>query len=521
MIKVNFVTMLKNTFRAKTKKGKAASLAFPIIIMGAIMAVMFFSYDSAVKIFASIGRAEYIFIQSGITTILFIVIMMALSGSGYIFKTKDYELLGSLPIPKWQVVLSKVSSVFLLGLLYAFITFFPSVALYIAYAHTTFSVTILSLVGFLVMPIIPTCIGLLIGLVFLAIGSRVRHKNILTIVCAVLFLFGYLALITYFDQISEALVSSGVSIIKLARYILPSMSMYITGFVRGSVKDMLLLVAITLVVLGLVLWLVIASYDKINKRLAVSNFAVSKRALQYRQTSVTSALIKKEFRQYFSYPSWVLNTLIGLILSLVVPVILYISKADKTWNSGDMPSNIPFALVLICALTALIVMGNTSSASISSEGKNFYLTKSLPVKVSKIFSAKILFNFILDLPFCLATSTLSAILFRNSLDVVTGVALFAIPIIASISMSFVGLMVNLLYPKIEWQNISEVVKSGLPIFIVNIGGMILNIGLVGASSSLKLEQTAILAIYAGAYLLLLAVSFIVLKVKGEKLFNRI
>ena len=520
MIKVNFVTMLKNTFRAKTKKGKAASLTFPILIMGLIMAAMFVSYRSAVQVFAALNLTDYIFIQSGITTILFIVIMMAISGSGYIFKTKDYELLGSLPIPKWQVVCSKIASVFLLGLLYAFITFFSAVVLYLVYSPMTVLGTISALIGFLIVPIIPTSIGLLIGLGFLAIASRVKHKNALIVVVALLFFAAYLLFITYFDQISKFLANSGVNFIKVARYVLPSMAMYITGFIRGSVLDIVLLVAITAAVFGGVLWLVIASYDRINKRLAVSNFAISKRAASYKQSGVMPALIKKEFRQYFSYPSWVLNTTFGLIISVIAPIILYISHAEKAFT-GEMASDITFAMVLICALTAMVVIGNTTSASISSEGKNFYLTKSLPVKINNIFAAKILFNFILDLPFCLAASTLTMIFFNAYFGVITGIALFVVPMFASLSMSCVGLMVNLLYPKIEWQNISEVVKSGLPIFIVNIGGVILNVAAVGATSSLKLAESVVLAIYVGMYALLLMISFTVLKTKGEKLYNRI
>lgn len=104
----------------------------------------------------------------------------------------------------------------------------------------------------------------------------------------------------------------------------------------------------------------------------------------------------------------------------------------------------------------------TTSVSLSLEGKNLWILKSLPITKEEIYKGKMLFNLLLQIPTALISSALLAVRFR-----VTGmtlITLFVYPVAAAFAGTVWGLFINLKLPVYNWTNETTVVKQSAASF---------------------------------------------------------
>ena len=166
------------------------------------------------------------------------------------------------------------------------------------------------------------------------------------------------------------------------------------------------------------------------------------------------ALFSKELKRYFSSPIYVLNTGIGIILLTIGAIALFFVDLEKVAGSSQAvgmlsqggPLFISFCIVTSC----------TTMASISIEGRNLWIAKSLPVPAGTIFASKLLVNLVV-----LAPALINAVLiaFAMKLGYAEGLILFLVTIIISLFVSLLGLVVNLKFPNFTWTSETVVVKQ--------------------------------------------------------------
>ena len=58
-------------------------------------------------------------------------------------------------------------------------------------------------------------------------------------------------------------------------------------------------------------------------------------------------------------------------------------------------------------------------------------------------------------------------------DVIQALLLYLLPAAFSVFVGLAGLWINLLHPKLDWKNETEVVKQGFPTFVTVFGSMLL------------------------------------------------
>jgi ABC-2 type transport system permease protein len=95
-----------------------------------------------------------------------------------------------------------------------------------------------------------------------------------------------------------------------------------------------------------------------------------------------------------------------------------------------------------------------------------------------IFEAKALANDILYAPFILIFGIIYAVLFK--MDSVSIILTIFTPLVGLICSSYLGLLINLAFPRMEWQNETQVIKQSKSVIInmlISIGANILIIGL--------------------------------------------
>lgn len=97
--------------------------------------------------------------------------------------------------------------------------------------------------------------------------------------------------------------------------------------------------------------------------------------------------------------------------------------------------------------------------SLSLEGKNLWVIRSLPVEMKTIINAKMLFNILLVLPASLICTVVFMIQFR--VTIIQSFLYLAIAVITVLLSTVWGMWINVHFPNYDWDNEVEVIKQGM------------------------------------------------------------
>lgn len=521
LIKINFISIFKGMFGFNKKRKGASFLATAIIFL----ALLYFAFGSIMNTFGELlnefGRVEYIIFIGSLFSFVFVLFFITYEAQSYFFKTKDFELLSSLPIKNHEIVIAKYSSVLLSAYLYSSIILFPTFVVYFMYAPFNFGTLLLFILGFIFAPLVPMALGTVLGLVISLITSKLKHSNIISIILFMLLLVAYFVLYYQMDSFINLIVQSGDSFLGGMQYYLPSIVWFYAGFALGDILYIFLFIILGLVVTALSVVMLSLLYKKINFNLLKKVAVKSKGELKFNKKSQVGSFLKLETKRYFGYPAYVLNTAFSLIFMILFPFLIRYGMFGSILEAGE-EALIPIISIITISLNVMFVcMCVTTSSSISIEGKQITILKSLPLKASKIFFTKILFNNLLVLPFILISGIINIILFYNIFNVFLCIMIFLVPTIAIISFSTFGLLINLLLPKFNFDNINQVVKQSLSLFIVLMSGILISVipMVIGLTTNINIYLYS--AILISIYLIIFLVSFIILKIKGDSLYYKL
>ena len=117
-----------------------------------------------------------------------------------------------------------------------------------------------------------------------------------------------------------------------------------------------------------------------------------------------------------------------------------------------------------------------TSSSISLEGKTINITKSLPISEKDILKSKIIYPYIIELPFVIISELIFFIVFK--VNIIYILLIFSMSISTITLSSILGLVINLKYPKMNASNDTEVVKQSMSSMVavfINMGIIIISV----------------------------------------------
>jgi ABC-2 type transport system permease protein len=198
------------------------------------------------------------------------------------------------------------------------------------------------------------------------------------------------------------------------------------------------------------------------------NFKLQKQ----QRNSQKRTLAKRELRTLFSIPVYLLNVITGPILSIICSVVLAV-MVSKT--GGDTAVKQILMAIAPAILLFMHMLVPSTASSISLEGKNYWIIKSSPIKESHYLACKLGTNFLVNtIPAAISCIILSIFVAPSFKFVLT---LFVFAVGGSILSGNLGLLFNLKFPKLNWENEAQIVKYGLPLILT----MIITFVLVGVS----------------------------------------
>ena len=522
-----------NVFKINQKKnGKKNSAALPIVIS---LCIMFTIWGNANTLFEKMAPLHLQIIAISLFVVgisLFTVIEGVYKTGSLLFNCKDDQLLLSLPIKRSTVLFIRIFKFYVFELIFNSIWLLPIMLAYIRWAEVLdWTYYLVSIIMLFLLPIIPIVISCIIGAITSSLSSRFKYKNVAQIVISMVFCVGIVYLSMNTNGFYNYIVAHATGINDLITKIYYPAGVYASLITKFDVVKLLIFIGVNLVIFVLGILVLSKFYFKINSRLKKVNTGkkVKFNDLVIKTNSSTTSLVKKELRTFFKTPVFIVNAGFSLVLFILVSIVLCIKFNDflpiftdpKSFDlSKEMIMNNLSLLIFVLILFVSYTTSITNSV-ISLEGRNINILKSLPIKTKNILMSKIYSSLILTTPVLLVGDILLFIKFR--INIIECILLLVLSILIPLVSHFIGLITNLKYPKLDWENSAEVVKQSTSSFIaVMVGMFLMIISIVVVMILLGQISSLLILIFATMLYTIIDISlYTYITTKGVKKFNKL
>ncbi len=432
--------------------------------------IMFFKLAEALS---QLGMIEvmllYLFMYGTFLSIIFVLFR----ANGYLFNYKDYQLLEPLPIPSRIVTYAKATVMMVLILMSLFLFTAPITFAYFYFAKFNFFSLILYLIGLLTLPIIPTIIFSLIAMFIAKFTARFKRSNIFTIILTFIVVFALMIFSFQLNTMSNVnpLLNQQEFVERLSKYY-PTMQWFMNSVNNRTFVDIVLMIGVNGGLLFVFLTAIQKFVLKTNQKGITHRPSKRIKAIVSKKQSVFASIIKKEFNKLTNTTSYAINSGFGVIIMLIGGIAALIFS-DKI---NDFLVNItglgfPSELILLILIAFCLSTVFTSAITLSLEGKNFWIMKSLPIKPETVVFAKLMFNVILALP--IAILSMSMIAFAINTKILTWLVMVVFISSFSLVTSAMGSVINLIWPKFDFVDPIEVVKQSAGALLGLFGSMLI------------------------------------------------
>lgn len=468
LYKVYFKSLLLTSFSfGRSKKKTASSLlafVFLILFMGGMSTI--YSVSLGMQM-AAVGELKFLLFLMGIIGLFFASILILYSAQSQIFSIKDMDLVLSFPVSSFSVMLSRIMALYIETLLAVSLFFLPAGVVYVALGGIGgAAAAIIFLLCALPMSLLPCMLALLFAFFVSFVVGRFRYKNMLTIILSLGLLGGFL--FVYFRaigriQTTTAMIDFTGMYARFASNFIP-MKWAVEAAAYHSIGTYILLFLLCGAPFFLLVFLFGFKFKKILTLLSSYQQKNDYKLTTVKHNNVFIALLKKEFHRFFLTPMYFLNSGVGILMAIGGSVYVVIARESlqKQLLAQPMFSEWIPSIVLL-GLLLLLSMSYASAVSISLEGKNLWILKSAPVSIKMIFGAKSSLGFLLGAFMITVCVPLLALGLQLSLLDALIIALCGY--LAALQTGLSGVYINLLFPKLDADNDTIVVKQSASVIV--------------------------------------------------------
>lgn len=485
MVKLLIKKQLREIFRSwfvnqKTnqRRSKAGIIAFAllfVVLMVGVLGGMFTALSFSLA--APFEAAGVGWLHFSIMTLL--AILLGVFGSVFntyssLYLAKDNDLLLSLPIPPRALILSRLLSVYLMGLMYSACVTVPAVVVWWIVAGPTAANVIGGLLLIFLVSVFVLLLSCLLGWVVAKVSLRLKNKSFIVVLLSLLFIglyyfFYFKAQTLIQDLITNAVVYGG----EVRRSAYP---VYLTGRVGEGDWLAMLIVTAVMAVLTFLTWRVLSrSFLGIA---TATGAAGAKRVYQERAVraqSVSRALLGKELRRFTSSANYMLNCGLSILFMPIAAVaLLWKGREFVDLLRNVIPGQPGILAALLCSAVCMMAsMNDMAAPAVSLEGKSLWLLQSLPVPAWEALKAKLNLQLVLTAPLALLCGACAAVALRAS--ALEAVLLLVVPVLYCVLLAAVALVLGTVRADLHWTNEIAPIKQSMAVFIVLLLGWLLAI----------------------------------------------
>ena len=470
LIKANII----NAFGNKGKGGLA--LVFTLLLFAGLMVY----YSFMLMMTLAYDQYYLVLYTMALAGIMFLIINDVILAKGYLIGFKDYDFLMSLPISKKDIFISKMGSFLVLSLIYFASLVIPSMLVYGIMANKDLVFYLFMIIGFVFQPLLVMALSGILALIIEKISGHGKYRDLISNSLNVIFFI----IVMFFSlkiSMNANNIDFGATLMQIKdlmqRYTVP-LYLYINACNTGNIINLIISVGINVIAFVLFIFLFDKIFIRINQDSKIG-FSTSKyESKKLANNSILITLIKKEAKTFFTNFQYVFNLSIGTIMMIIAAVYMVINKdiLHEYLNMflPEFNEMIKYEILLIVGLFSQ--MDCISCVSISLEGKNLWILKTLPIKAKDVFIAKMATNFLVIAIPGLFTLLLVYLVF--SFGILTIISSIIYVILMALFVSMYGLVVNLAFPKLVWEKEISVIKQSASSLISILTLMALSFGVM-------------------------------------------
>lgn len=516
---------LKRLMGFDVKKSKAKTILiglailYSIIVFVGLFGYMFFDLGRLLK---DMGQIEILISFLCIYTLGMALFITLFRASGYLFYYKDYEILAPLPIHPRTVLFAKMTVMMTLLYITSFIFTLPIMFSYFYWNGFDVLGIIYFILGFIFIPLIPVAVISFLSLGIATLTAKLRHSKLISILLVFVLMIGLMMVSFSLNDVEQNPLTGQIDLFKgIAKVYLP-FDWFRVAVHQKSFVHLLYLVGSNVIFFGVYLYFIQRLVHKTNQRGIRANVRKTVGTLSYQKKSPLMSIVFKEMKRFFGSTIYAVNSGFGPIILLVASVasLFFQAKLEEILGQAIGVEGLPIEIMVIGLIGFSLAMTYTPAISLSMEGKNFWIMKSLPIKPKTVMYGKIVFNLILMIPI----GILSVVLFGISLKIplVNQLVMILLVVTFSFVISCFDAMVNLFTPKFQFMNDTEVVKQSAGALLAIFGGfaiMAIN-GVVFYFLSDVMENALVFLCMVLVNLVLLVPLILFLEKRTDRIFNQ-
>lgn len=458
----------KKTGKNRSKKGLITFSLLYILVLGFLGSIFYIVADSLCVPLLNQNLGWLYFALMGIVSAALGVFASIFNTFTTLYKAKDNDLLLAMPIPVREVLLVRLSGVYILGLMYELLVMIPTLIVYFLNANVGFTGAVFSLIIPPVLSVLVLTLSCVLGWIVACISSRLKNQKILTVIVSLAFIGVYYYFCGNASTILQKILTDPDGLgEKIKGIIYPLYHMGLAA--EGNAISMLIFSAIIFSIFGVVYLVLHLSFLK----LATSNRGAAKVKYVEKKTNAVSperALLYKEFRRFLGSHNYMLNCGLGIVFMILASVLMIIKRDVIKEVAFGMFAGYEdiLAMVAAAAICLTTTMNDMSAPSVSLEGKNIWIAQSLPISGWQALSAKLKMHLILTLiPAAVMTACVEWLLKPNTLF---AILIPLIVILFILLMAVLGLVCNLKMPNLSWTSEVVPIKQSACVMLVLFGG---------------------------------------------------
>lgn len=509
--------IIKNSFNKNNlSSDKKKIILYIIVFIYVIWVFGVLSYNLILPL-KSINQ-EAVFLSLFVFSMLLLTLFQSIFTSINVFYfSKDIEYILPLPLKPYEILISKLNVVLITEYITEFIFGIPVIAVYgfVTGSGTLFYVS--AVLFLLLLPIIPLLIASLVVMIIMSFAKISKNKEKFQVIATILSI-GLVLVIQFFTsgteelnqaQIAEKLYEANGLVEVVGNYFITLKPM-VNGMIADNIFTFLVeFIKVFGVTLGLyVIYLLIGQKLYLRGIVGVTSKGTTKHKVtnmskNIAKNKIYKSYILKEIKILLRNPVFFMQCVLP---SVLMPIIFFVtflvglgeesSQIQNYLATMDL-NNIYTVLVLTLIVQFFSMLIYVSTTAISRDGTNAIFMKYIPVSLYKQIIYKAVPNFIL-------------IMLSTSLVVIVSLVIARVPImliiftiiicvLTGIIHSYIGILIDLKKPKLEWDTEYAVVKQNInlmwPLIIsLVLGGIILAIGLLLAKMPIYISGFGIIVV---------------------------
>lgn len=488
--------LIKNSFQKNeneknTKLGKIGKIILYLLLYAYIAGIVAYMSYQVLNILIPV-KSEYLFLKFVFEiTVLLILFRTLFSALNVLYFSKDLEYILPLPIKSSRVLMAKCNVLIFSHYLMMLPFLLPALVIYGVMFNVGVLYYIYLALVFLLFPVVPTMFIVTCLIIIMRFTDVIKNKDFVQYITVALTLIFVVAM-QFVGMNNQELNSTEILAVMKKVDITIGSATRIFGTIKMSAITLNqyndfngYIFFVGLVVSSLIIYYVFVFVTSkaylISATKSLSNGIKQNKKIDermYLKNSIKKTYIVKEFKNLIRNPIFFMQCVLPPVIFPIImslPIFMQIHSGEQMMEEytayiADMSINpmvIAFCLGIICLMFLFNFIAVTS---ISRDAENATIMKYLPINLSEQILYKIYPGIIMNLFPIIYFIILAGFLLKFKIYVL--VEIFIMAIILNILLNYIGIIIDLKRPKLNWASEYTVVKQNINIFYFMIVALI-------------------------------------------------